>query len=58
MTLRSSGYSYGVRISHPEPAMRLDDNCFDLRDGETRLIRVTGIDPARLTVPHRTRMPA
>jgi len=46
----STGYSYGVRISHPIPAMRLTDNCFDLRDGERRTIGVSGADPATLSV--------
>ena len=49
LELVSRGYCYGVRIAHPVPVMRLSDNCFDLRDGERRVIRVEGADPASLT---------
>jgi beta-mannosidase len=50
LKILSHGYTYGVRISHPVPEVRLDDNCFDLRDGERRTVTVRGIDPALLTV--------
>ncbi|MBM6403050.1 hypothetical protein JQN72_02145 [Phycicoccus sp. CSK15P-2] len=50
LDITSHGYSYGVRISQPAPGMRLSDNHFDLRDGECRRVRVTGVDPESLTV--------
>ncbi|MEA5362588.1 hypothetical protein VA596_23835 [Amycolatopsis sp., V23-08] len=34
LEVHSHGYSYGVRITHPEPTMRLEDNCFYLRTGK------------------------
>lgn len=38
------------RAVDPVPAMRLEDNRFDLRDGERRVIGARGADPATLTV--------
>jgi beta-mannosidase len=55
LELVAHGYCYGVRIAHPDPLTRLDDDAFDLRDGERRRIRVTGADPAVLAV--RTTVP-
>ena len=57
--IRSTGYNYSVRINHPVPGIRLSDNCFDMRDGDTRAIAVSGIDPAVLTVttyPHAAKV--
>jgi beta-mannosidase len=50
LRIRSTGYSYSVRIDQPLPGIYLSDNCFDLRDGRDRIISVRGIDPALLTV--------
>ncbi|HEY0261192.1 MAG TPA: hypothetical protein VGC18_15210 [Lacisediminihabitans sp.] len=57
LRIRSIGYAYSVRIEQPVPAMRLSDNCFDLRDGDEVVISVTGADPRLLgvsTFPVRT----
>lgn len=50
LRIRSTGYSYSVRIEQPTPGIRLSDNCFDLRDGDEVEIGVTGADPATLAV--------
>jgi len=50
LRIRSTGYTYSVRIEQPRPGITLGDNCFDLRDGDERLISVSGIDPALLRV--------
>jgi len=50
LRIRSTGYSYLVRIEQPSAGVRLSDNCFDLRDGEERVISVTGADPGSLSV--------
>lgn len=50
LDLVSEGYSYGIRISHPEPTTRLSDNWFDMRDGDRRRILVQNADPALLRV--------
>jgi beta-mannosidase len=48
--IKSHGYSHTVRIEQPIPGMRLSDNCFDLRDGEERVILVRGADPTALHI--------
>jgi beta-mannosidase len=50
LRIRSTGYSYLVRIEQPIAGVRLSDNCFDLRDGDERVISVTGADPGSLSV--------
>jgi beta-mannosidase len=50
LRIRSTGYSYGVRIEQPDGSVRLSDNWFDLRDGDERVIEVAGADPDSLRV--------
>ena len=50
LKIRSTGYSYLVRIEQPQAGIRLSDNCFDLRDGDERVVTVAGADPAGLSV--------
>jgi beta-mannosidase len=50
LRIRSTGYSYMVRIEQPSPGIHLSDNCFDLPDGREQIIAVRGIDPSALAV--------
>ena len=50
LRIRSTGYSYMVRIDQPVPGIYLSDNCFDLPDGREQIVAVRGIDPSELTV--------
>jgi beta-mannosidase len=54
VTIRSTGYNYLTHIPSPHPGTHFSDNYFDLRDGETATVTVTGLpvdfDPAELVV--------
>lgn len=54
VTITSHGYSYFTRVLTPEPGVVIDTNYFDLRDGEQRVVTVTGLptgfDPSTLKV--------
>lgn len=50
LRIRARAYAYAVQIEHDVPTARLEDNHFDLRAGEERVIAVSGIDPASLRV--------
>ena len=43
ITVTSRGYSYLVRIPSPAGFVKFSDNYFDLRDGESTTIEVTGL---------------
>jgi beta-mannosidase len=43
ITITSRGYSFMTRVLAPAPGVVFDTNYFDLRDGESRVVRVTGL---------------
>ncbi|PJJ72984.1 beta-mannosidase [Diaminobutyricimonas aerilata] len=43
VSITAHGYAYLVRVLSPAPGVRLSDNYFDLRDGEARVVQVSGL---------------
>jgi beta-mannosidase len=43
LTVTSSGYTFFAHVPSPVPGLRFDDNYFDLPDGKSRTIRITGL---------------
>ncbi|MFG1920528.1 glycoside hydrolase family 2 protein [Cryptosporangium sp. NPDC048952] len=56
MTITARGFVYFVHVLTPNPGVRFSDNYVDLRDGDSVMIDVTGLDihsdPAALEVRH------
>lgn len=43
VTISARGYAYLVRVLSPSPGTRFSDNYFDLRDGESATVEVSGL---------------